>query len=405
MALAVVNAIPDFHQDRLVGKRNLVVRLGRRRAVSLYLALAAAGFAGRPDRRGAGHLPDGCLAALLGLPLLVASGRSRMRTYESPREFVPAVRSIVACYMVAVLLFTGGILLHGCRRDEPHRSAARRRCSSRGRSRATATSAACIAAPNRRRASGCRTSSTPPRRCELADEIVAHRRALRDALRRRAAGRAAFPRRRRSARPRGRRAQDRDQRPALRCEARRAARPPAHPIHPDQPRRRHAGRLRAPAARAHRSPRRTRRAAPCARPASRSRSRSRRPGSTFTRPSAVIERARALGAFRFNTGRLMRIGTAARLWDKLEPTARAVRRLPRLLARLRLTLRRRAGALPRAVRCRRRAARKPRQSAGDAARLPNGWVKVAAALPHVCADLRRDPLGGGVGGLPQRLEE
>ena len=28
----------------------------------------------------------------------------------------------------------------------------------------------------------------------------------------------------------------------------------------------------------------------------------------------VIERARALGAFRFNTGRLMRIGTAARLW-------------------------------------------------------------------------------------------
>ena len=27
------------------------------------------------------------------------------------------------------------------------------------------------------------------------------------------------------------------------------------------------------------------------------------------------------GAFRFNTGKLMRIGTAARLWDKLEPTA------------------------------------------------------------------------------------
>src|SRR5262249_57329628 len=24
--------------------------------------------------------------------------------------------------------------------------------------------------------------------------------------------------------------------------------------------------------------------------------------------------------------------------------------------------------------------------------LPNGWVKVAAALPHICADLRRDRL-------------
>ena len=40
MALAVVNNIPDFHQDRLVGKRNLVVRLGRERAVWLYTALA-----------------------------------------------------------------------------------------------------------------------------------------------------------------------------------------------------------------------------------------------------------------------------------------------------------------------------------------------------------------------------
>src|SRR4029079_4803969 len=43
MALAVVNAIPDYHQDRLVGKRNLVVRLVRYRGVWLYLALSSAG--------------------------------------------------------------------------------------------------------------------------------------------------------------------------------------------------------------------------------------------------------------------------------------------------------------------------------------------------------------------------
>src|SRR5215470_11080289 len=35
----------------------------------------------------------------------------------------------------------------------------------------------------------------------------------------------------------------------------------------------------------------------------------------------VIERARSLGAFRFNSGALMRIGTAARHWSKLEPAA------------------------------------------------------------------------------------
>lgn len=110
MALAVVNAIPDFHQDRLVGKRNLVVRLGRRRAVRLYLALAAAGLLVAGGGAVAGVFPLPCLAALFALPLLVASGRCAVHTYESPREFIPAVRSIVSCYMVAVLLFTAGIL-------------------------------------------------------------------------------------------------------------------------------------------------------------------------------------------------------------------------------------------------------------------------------------------------------
>jgi 1,4-dihydroxy-2-naphthoate octaprenyltransferase len=112
MALAVVNAIPDFHQDRLVGKRNLVVRLGRRRAVVLYLALAAAGLLVVPIGVAAGVFPIGCLAALLALPLLADSGRRALRTYESPREFVPAVRRIVTCYLVAVTLFGAGIWLH-----------------------------------------------------------------------------------------------------------------------------------------------------------------------------------------------------------------------------------------------------------------------------------------------------
>ncbi len=111
MSLAVVNAIPDFHQDRLVGKRNLVVRLGRRRGVWLYLALAAGGLmtviAGVATRA----FPVACLAALLALPLLVSSARAGLATYESPRSFVPAIRAVVACYFVAVSLFGAGILV------------------------------------------------------------------------------------------------------------------------------------------------------------------------------------------------------------------------------------------------------------------------------------------------------
>ncbi len=112
MGLAVVNAIPDFHQDRLVGKRNLCVRLGRRRAVTLYLALSAVGLAVVPVGVALGLLPWPCLAALVAMPLLVKSGRVARATYETPRAFVPAVRAIVACYLVAVLLLTAGLLVH-----------------------------------------------------------------------------------------------------------------------------------------------------------------------------------------------------------------------------------------------------------------------------------------------------
>lgn len=110
MALAVVNAIPDFHQDRLVGKRNLVVRVGRRRGVWLYTGLAAAGLAMAAIGVIAGVFPPTCLLALLALPLLVTSARCAIRTYESPRNLVPAARHMVACYVAAVALFTFAVL-------------------------------------------------------------------------------------------------------------------------------------------------------------------------------------------------------------------------------------------------------------------------------------------------------
>jgi 1,4-dihydroxy-2-naphthoate octaprenyltransferase len=112
MSLAVVNAIPDYHQDLLVGKRNLVVRVGRERAVALYLALAAAGIAVALAGTVAGAFPVECAAVVLALPFLVASAVRARGTYTKPRLFVPAIRAIVACYAAAVLLFTLGIVAH-----------------------------------------------------------------------------------------------------------------------------------------------------------------------------------------------------------------------------------------------------------------------------------------------------
>lgn len=109
-ALAVINAVPDFHQDRLVGKRNLVVRLGRWGGVVLYGVLAAVGLAVIPVGAATGVFPPAALGALVALVFLVQSLRHARATYETPRVFIPAIRAMVRCYVTAVGLFGAAVL-------------------------------------------------------------------------------------------------------------------------------------------------------------------------------------------------------------------------------------------------------------------------------------------------------
>jgi MoaA/NifB/PqqE/SkfB family radical SAM enzyme len=107
--------------------------------------------------------------------------------------------------------------------------------------------------------------------------------------------------------------------------------------------------------------------------------------------AAVIERAKSFGAFRFNTGSLMRIGTAARLWSALEPSAEQKKAFRAMLdERARIEHDIELCYIPFSIAdgLRRALAEPP----ATLLVLPNGWVKVAAALPHVCADLRRSTL-------------
>src|SRR5262249_13652756 len=107
--------------------------------------------------------------------------------------------------------------------------------------------------------------------------------------------------------------------------------------------------------------------------------------------ASVMERARSLGAFRFNTGKLMRIGTAARLWNNVEPTKVQYGRFQETLERAAAVEAQMelcyipfdmAEALRRTI----------NEPPATLLVLPNGWVKVAAALPYVCADLHNTTL-------------
>jgi MoaA/NifB/PqqE/SkfB family radical SAM enzyme len=106
----------------------------------------------------------------------------------------------------------------------------------------------------------------------------------------------------------------------------------------------------------------------------------------------VIDRARSFGAFRFNTGALMQMGTAARLWDKLEPSSEQYADFKDVLA---TQSKESSGGMEICYSpfdlqegMRRAVAEPP----ATLLVLPNGYVKIAAALSLICADLRESRL-------------
>jgi MoaA/NifB/PqqE/SkfB family radical SAM enzyme len=107
---------------------------------------------------------------------------------------------------------------------------------------------------------------------------------------------------------------------------------------------------------------------------------------------AVIERARRFGAFRFNTGKLMHIGRAARLWRKIAPS-------PEAYALFRKVLARQARCLDQTLQI----CYEPfsveagLQQSFDTPPatllvLPNGLVKIVGAVGYICGDVRRDTM-------------
>jgi 1,4-dihydroxy-2-naphthoate octaprenyltransferase len=105
-AISILNQVPDYLQDRLVGKRNICVRIGQRNVVRLYggiqvlfyIALLAGLFSGK--------LPLLAWLALACLPISLVSYTTGIRTYDNPPQFLPAIR-----YLITHYVFVLGILI------------------------------------------------------------------------------------------------------------------------------------------------------------------------------------------------------------------------------------------------------------------------------------------------------
>ena len=103
--IAIMNEVPDFLQDGLVGKKNLCVRLGRETIVKLYGLLMLLVFLACAAGIIAGIFPKAVWLTMILAPLAYRNYNTARRSYETPQLFLAAVRGTIIFYLAVTIIF------------------------------------------------------------------------------------------------------------------------------------------------------------------------------------------------------------------------------------------------------------------------------------------------------------
>jgi 1,4-dihydroxy-2-naphthoate octaprenyltransferase len=101
LAIALANEVPDYYGDRLVGKKNLVVRIGRRRGAILCAVVLSGWFLTLLFGLLIGRYPP-LLILLFGLlPMAYRGARAGLKYYDVPVQYVKAIRANIVLFAIA----------------------------------------------------------------------------------------------------------------------------------------------------------------------------------------------------------------------------------------------------------------------------------------------------------------
>jgi 1,4-dihydroxy-2-naphthoate polyprenyltransferase len=113
IALVVfINEFPDYAGDRAVGKKTLVVLLGKKRAVILYHLLLALTYICILALVIFKYLPNACLIVFLSLPLAVKAFRVSRKNFDKVYELMPANAATIGLHSLIGMLLCAGIILN-----------------------------------------------------------------------------------------------------------------------------------------------------------------------------------------------------------------------------------------------------------------------------------------------------
>ena len=106
-----INEFPDYIGDKAVGKRTLVVILGKKTAVILYQALLVFLYAFIIWLVIIKFLPVFCLAVLLTLPMTFKAFKLSADNYEKIYELLPVNAATIALHSAVGLLLCAGVVM------------------------------------------------------------------------------------------------------------------------------------------------------------------------------------------------------------------------------------------------------------------------------------------------------
>ncbi len=111
MLVLFINEFPDYVADKTVGKRTMVVILGKRKAVIIYHVLLVTVYLVILSLVWLKLLPLFCLISFLTLPLAIKAFFVSKKNYDKIYELLPANASTIGLHSLVGLLLSAGIVL------------------------------------------------------------------------------------------------------------------------------------------------------------------------------------------------------------------------------------------------------------------------------------------------------
>ncbi len=105
-AVLYINEFPDYTADKQVGKKTLVVRLGRERAVTFYTFIMAGVYLSIGVAVAAGALPATALLGLITLPLALRAVMYARKHHSSSFDLAPANALTITSHLATGLFIT-----------------------------------------------------------------------------------------------------------------------------------------------------------------------------------------------------------------------------------------------------------------------------------------------------------